>query len=109
MSADDKAMIISYAARHEVPLEVMARASLCRALEDFAKRLDPPYEFMPLLASVAKRYGHETNDTMVKALLSAPSTPLERHFQDAVSIPPEGGIFILAPKSPRRYKRGLSR
>jgi hypothetical protein len=62
---------------------------------------------MPLLASVAKRYGHETNDTMVKALLGAPSTPLERHFQDAVSIPPDGGSFIVAPKSSRGSKRGF--
>ena len=107
MRTDDISMIISYAARHEVPLEVMARASLCRALEDFAKHLAPPYEFMPLLASVAKRYGHETNDTMVKALLGAPSTPLERHFQDAVSIPPDGGSFIVAPKSSRGSKRGF--
>jgi hypothetical protein len=107
MSADDKAMIMSYAARQEFPLEIIARASLCRALEDFAKHFDPPYEFMTLLASVAKNFGHETNDSMANSLLGVPRSPLERHFRDAVSIPPEGGSFIAAPKSPRRSKRGL--
>lgn len=107
MSVDDKTVIMRIAARHEVPVEIMARASLCCALEDFAKHFDPPYEFMTLLASLAKNFGHETNDSMANSLLGVPHTPLERHFQDAVSIPPEGGSFILAPKSPRRSKRGL--